>query len=94
MNMGLCLTQFTRRRHQQGIVEAAACWASIIIKGTAYNDGPHKTMLTKLECHAQHKSISIIIDQVACFNLFWRTFLWKEKFAGMTILPSISFILL
>ena len=34
------------RRHQQGIAEAAACGASMTIKGTEYNDGNRMTLLT------------------------------------------------
>jgi len=45
------------RRHQQGIGEAAACGASMTIKGTEYNDGERMTLLTDRAYHAQHKAI-------------------------------------
>jgi hypothetical protein len=45
------------RRHQQAIAEAAACGASMTIKGTEYNDGRQMTMLTDRAYHAQHKAI-------------------------------------
>ena len=45
------------RRHQQGIAEAAACGASMTIKGTEYNDGQCMTLLTDSAYHAQHQAI-------------------------------------
>ena len=45
------------RRHQQGIGEAAACDASMTIKGTEYNNGTRMTMLTDRAYHAQHAAI-------------------------------------
>ncbi len=45
------------RRHQQGIGEAAACGASMTIKGTDYNDGSLMTLLTAPAYHPQHKAI-------------------------------------
>lgn len=45
------------RRHQQGIGEAAACGASMTIKGTEYNDGERMTLLTDPRYQAQHKAI-------------------------------------
>jgi len=45
------------RRHQQGIGEAAACGASMTIKGTEYNDGSRMTLLTDKAYHAQQAAI-------------------------------------
>jgi len=45
------------RRHQQGIGEAAACGASMTIKGTEYNDGKRMTLLTDRAYHAQQTAI-------------------------------------
>lgn len=45
------------RRHQQGIGEAAACGASMTIKGTEYNDGRQMTVLTDRAYQAQHAAI-------------------------------------
>ena len=46
------------RRHQQGIGEAAACGASMTIKGTEYNNGTKMTMLTNRDYQAQHAAIA------------------------------------
>jgi hypothetical protein len=48
---------YPARRHQQAIAEAAACGASMTIKGTEYNDGQKMTMLTDRAYHAQHLAI-------------------------------------
>lgn len=45
------------RRHQQGIGEAAACGASMTIKGTEYNDGERMTLLTDPAYQAQQAAI-------------------------------------
>ena len=45
------------RRHQQGIAEAAACGASMTIKGTEYNDGKQMTLLTDRAYQLQHDAI-------------------------------------
>ena len=45
------------RRHQQGIAEAAACGASMTIKGTEYNDGERMTLLTDPAYAPQHQAI-------------------------------------
>ena len=45
------------RRHQQGIAEAAACGASMTIKGTEYNDGERMTLLTDSAYAPQHQAI-------------------------------------
>ncbi len=45
------------RRHQQGIAEAAACGASMTIKGTEYNDGRCMTLLTDPAYDEQQKAI-------------------------------------
>jgi hypothetical protein len=45
------------RRHQQGIAEAAACGASMTIKGTEYNDGQRMTLLTDPAYAAQQEAI-------------------------------------
>ena len=45
------------RRHQQGIAEAAACGASMTIKGTEYNDGTRMTLLTDPAYAPQHQAI-------------------------------------
>ncbi len=45
------------RRHQQGIGEAAACGASMTIKGTEYNDGQRMTLLTDPAYEAQQMAI-------------------------------------
>jgi hypothetical protein len=50
------------RRHQQGIAEAAACGASMTIKGTEYNDGKQMTLLTESTYHAQHQAIGAYHD--------------------------------
>ena len=58
------------RRHQQGIGEAAACDASMTIKGTEYNNGTRMTMLTDRAYHSQHVAIGD-------YNR------WLEKHAGL-----------
>jgi len=45
------------RRHQQGIAEAAACGASMTIKGTEYNDGERMTLLLDPAYQAQQDAI-------------------------------------
>jgi len=45
------------RRHQQGIGEAAACGASMTIKGTEYNDGERMTLLIDPAYQAQQEAI-------------------------------------
>jgi hypothetical protein len=45
------------RRHQQGIAEAAACGASMTIKGTEYNDGEKMTLLTDPAYAVQQEAI-------------------------------------
>ena len=45
------------RRHQQGIAEAAACGASMTVKGTEYNDGQRMTLLTDPVYAPQHQAI-------------------------------------
>jgi hypothetical protein len=45
------------RRHQQGIAEAAACGASMTVKGTEYNDGTRMTLLTDSAYAPQHQAI-------------------------------------
>ena len=45
------------RRHQQGIGEAAACGASMTIKGTEYNNGERMTLLTDPAYQAQQEAI-------------------------------------
>jgi hypothetical protein len=45
------------RRHLQGIGEAAACGASMTIKGTEYNDGQKMTLLTDPAYHEQQEAI-------------------------------------
>ncbi len=45
------------RRHQQGMAEAAACGASMTIKGTEYNDGKQMTLLTDPVYQPQHDAI-------------------------------------
>jgi hypothetical protein len=45
------------RRHQQGMGEAAACGASMTIKGTEYNDGERMTLLTDPAYQAQQEAI-------------------------------------
>ena len=58
MTSASALIPCTRRaRHQQGIGEAAACNASMTIKGTEYNNGTRMTMLTDRAYHAQHAAI-------------------------------------
>lgn len=46
------------RRHQLGIAEAAACGASMTIKGTEYNNGSQMTMLTDRAYSQQHHAIA------------------------------------
>jgi hypothetical protein len=48
------------RRHQQGICEAAACGASMTIKGTEYNDGQRMTLLIDPAYQAQQAAIGDI----------------------------------
>jgi hypothetical protein len=45
------------RRHQQAIGEAAACGASMTIKGTEYNDGKRMTLLTDRKYYKQQVTI-------------------------------------
>ncbi len=45
------------RRHQQAIGEAAACGASMTIKGTEYNNGKRMTLLTDKAYYKQHLAI-------------------------------------
>lgn len=45
------------RRHQQGIGEAAACGASMTIKGTEYNNGKQMTLLTDKAYYKQQNAI-------------------------------------
>ncbi len=47
------------RRHQQGIAEAAACGASMTVKGTEYNDGKFMTLLTDPAYQAQQEAIGV-----------------------------------
>jgi hypothetical protein len=48
---------YPARRHLQGIGEAAACGASMTIKGTEYNDGQKMTLLTDPAYHEQQEAI-------------------------------------
>ncbi len=48
------------RRHQQGIAEAAACGASMTIKGTEYNDGKRMTLLIDPAYQEQQNAIGRI----------------------------------
>ncbi len=48
---------YPARRHQQGIAEAAACGASMTIKGTEYNDGQQMTLLTDPAYQLQQTAI-------------------------------------
>jgi hypothetical protein len=45
------------RRHQQAVGEAAACGASMTIKGTEYNDGKRMTLLTDRTYYEQQVAI-------------------------------------
>ena len=45
------------RRHKQGISEAAACGASMTMKGTEYNDGERMTLLIDPAYQAQQEAI-------------------------------------
>jgi hypothetical protein len=45
------------RRHQQGIAEAAACGASMTVKGTEYNNGKQMTLLTDPAYQKQQEAI-------------------------------------